>query len=53
MAAKATEFQEQARLVQYVPWQPRFQLGLEKELDSEPGGTRTPQEGTTDGNRLR
>lgn len=36
--------------MQYVPRQPRFQLGLEKELDSEPEGTRTPQEGATDGN---
>lgn len=39
VTAKATEFQEQARSVQCTPWEPRLQLGLEKELDSELEGT--------------
>lgn len=39
--AKATEFQEQARSVQSAPWERRLQLGLDKELDPEPEGTRT------------
>lgn len=43
-------FQEQARAAWWVPWEFRLELGLEKDLDAEPEGTRILQARKTDNN---